>query len=393
MRVLVAHNMYRSGIPSGENAVVRQEIELLRNAGVEVTTLIRSSDELEDAGALAKVRAAGSAIHSRAGAASMRATIDSARPDVVHVHNVYPLLSPSIVRIAAAAGIPVVQTVHNYRHVCANATFFRAGEPCHQCRGRRFPFPALGHGCYRDSRLQTIPMAISLAANRSAWQGVTRFLALSPPIETFLRGLGVGADRIVIRPNFVADPGEYTGSGSGFLFAGRLSQEKGVGVLLDAWCRLPEGASGTLRIAGSGPLADQVRRVVDRRADVEFLGQLDRSDLYRTMRASGAVVLPSEWDEVCPMIALEAFANARPVLGTRVGGIPYLIGEGSGGAGWVVDPTPAALAAGIRQAHRDAASASHAARQRFVERFSPDAGLASLLGVYEEAVDVGSRDG
>src|SRR5581483_6752869 len=162
MRVMVVHNRYRSALPSGENAVVDQEIGWLRAAGVDVVPFLPSSDEMS---LWDKALLPVSPIWR-----PRRGTVRAARPDVVHLHNPYPLISPSIVRAAHAYGVPVVQTVHNYRHVCAAASFFRDGLPCHDCRGRVFAVPAIRHGCYRGSRAQSAVMATTLAVNRPTWR-------------------------------------------------------------------------------------------------------------------------------------------------------------------------------------------------------------------------------
>src|SRR5437868_9975004 len=264
MKVVVAHNRYSSAQPSGENTVVEAEIAELRAAGVEVVPFLRSSDEIGTLPLSQKALLPLGPIISPPAIKALKELIRTERPDIVHLHNPYPLISPWIVKTAQAHGLPVVQTVHNYRQVCANGLYFRDGHICHDCRGRAVPLPAVVHACYRGSRAQSALMATALTVHRGTWRGVDRYLALTDAIAAHLRDFGIPDERIVVKPNSVPDPGPPAPLGDGFLFVGRLSPEKGVSLLLDAWARRP---GGTLRIVGDGPL----RPLVESRSDVVFL--------------------------------------------------------------------------------------------------------------------------
>src|SRR3989440_2662947 len=260
MKVVVAHNRYSSAQPSGENTVVDAEIAQLRAAGVEVVPFLRSSDEIGALPASAKLLLPLGPIVSPSSVKALKTLIAEQEPDVLHLHNPYPLISPWIVRTAHAHGLPVVQTVHNYRQVCAPGLYFRDGRICTDCKGRAFPLPAVVHNCYRGSKAQSAVMATALTVHRGTWRSVDRYIALTDAIAAHLRDYGIPGERIVVKPNALADPGPPAPLGEGFLFAGRLSPEKGLGLLLEAWARHPEGTLGTLRIAGDGPL----RPVADR---------------------------------------------------------------------------------------------------------------------------------
>ncbi|MGH3680141.1 MAG: glycosyltransferase, partial [Natronosporangium sp.] len=247
MKVVVAHNRYRSAQPSGENRVVDAEIGQLTAAGVEVLPLLRSSDDIPALPLADRALLPVSPLWNRAAARELATLIREHRPDLLHLHNPYPLLSPWLVRTAHRYGLPVVHTVHNYRQVCAAGIYFRDGGICHDCRGRRLGVPAVVHRCYRGSRAQSAVMAVTLAAHRPTWRSVDRFVALTAGIAEHLQSYGVPAERIVVKPNAVADPGPPAPLGDGFLFAsGRLAPEKGLGLLLDAWARHPDGALGPL---------------------------------------------------------------------------------------------------------------------------------------------------
>lgn len=379
MKVVVAHNRYASGAPSGENTVVDAEMGQLQAAGVEVIPFIRSSDEIGALPAVQRALLPVSPLYNRWAQRDLAALLEEHRPDVLHLHNPYPLLSPWVVRTAHRHGVPVVQTVHNYRQVCAPGLYFRDGHVCHDCRGRRFGTPGIVHACYRGSRAQSAIMASTLAAHRGTWRSVDRYVALTDAIAEHLREFGIPAERISVKPNGIPDPGPPPASpGDGFLFAARLSREKGLELLLDAWQRHDDGVLGPLRLAGDGPLRPLAEAAAARRADVTYLGPLDPAGVRTAIRQAGCVVVPSTWHDVLPTIAIEALANGRPVLGTAMGGIPYVVDT----AGWIVDPEPAAVAAGLKRAAAGAADLTGPARQRYEQTFTPRRLIGELVKIY-----------
>ncbi len=384
MKVVVAHNRYREAIPSGENVIVDTEIAQLRAAGVEVLPFQRSSDSIAAMPASEKALLPISPIYGRPAQRDLSALLTEHEPDVLHLHNPYPLLSPWVIRTAHAHGVPVVQTVHNYRQVCSSGLYFRDGHDCHDCRGKAFGWPAVQHRCYRGSTAQSALMATTLAVHRPTWKSVDRFIALTDRIAAHLRDYGIPDDRIVIKPNGLPDPGEPAPPGDGFLYAARLSPEKGLALLLDAWRRHPVGSLGHLRIAGDGELRPLAEQAAAERADVTYLGVLDRDAMAAARRASSVVVAVPTWQDVLPTVILEAMSAGRPVLGTDVGGIPYLLGvsDPATAAGWAVEPRPEALAAALPIARADAATVAPRARDRYVRAFHPDVVTRRLIDVY-----------
>jgi glycosyltransferase involved in cell wall biosynthesis len=380
MKVVVAHNRYSSAQPSGENTVVDAEIAQLRDAGVEVVPFLRSSDEIGALPVTQKALLPLGPIVSPASVKALRQTIRDEKPDLLHLHNPYPLISPWIVRTAHAHGLPVVQTVHNYRQVCAPGLYFRDGRICTDCKGRAFPLPAIVHSCYRGSKAQSAVMATALTVHRRTWRSVDRYLALTDAIADHLRGYGIPAERIVVRPNALTDPGPPAPLGEGFLFAARLSPEKGLGLLLDAWSRHPDGALGTLRIAGDGPLRAMAEAAAGSRSDVVFLGPQTQEGVRAARRASAVVLAVSTWYDVLPTVILEALADGRPVLGTDLGGVPYLVGD----AGWTVPASADALAAALPRALAGAADLAPLARKRYESTFTPELLTRRLVDVYED---------
>ncbi|MET7835182.1 glycosyltransferase family 4 protein [Micromonospora sediminicola] len=412
MRIVVAHNRYREAQPSGENTIVDAEIAELTAAGVEVLPFLRSSDEIPSMSRSAKALLPISPIWAPKAQHDLDRLLTEHRPDVLHLHNPYPLLSPWVVRTAHRRGVPVVQTVHNYRQVCSSGLYFRDGVICQDCRGRALGVPAVVHRCYRNSRAQSALMATTLAVHRPTWKSVDRFIALTTAVADHLRDYGIPDERIVVKPNAVPDPGTPAPVGNGFLFMGRLSPEKGLDLLLAAWRRHPVGTLGPLRIAGDGELRPLAEEAAAERPDVHYLGQLDRAGVRAALADSSVVLATSTWHDVLPTVIIEALAAGRPVLGTALGGIPYLVGADTprepagtgpaevataapgdgrvalpsgvqrGEAGWVVAPEVEALAAALPLASADAPVLAGAARSRYERTFHPDVITKRLLDVY-----------
>jgi glycosyltransferase involved in cell wall biosynthesis len=382
MRVLVAHNFYRSSAPSGENTLVRAEVDLLRTGGVDVVEQFEDSDDL--VGLRGVVRAAPGPIYSRGGVRRFTELLRESRPDVVHLHQVAPLISPWVVRVANRHRVPVVQTVHAYRHTCVNGLHVRDGRVCTDCVGTRLNLPSVRHGCYRGSRLQTTPVTVGLDLHRRTWRdGVARFLALTPFMRDLLVAGGLPAERITVRPTWVPDPGAAGAPGRDVLYVGRLDEAKGVDRLLDAWARSrPDGRH--LVLAGEGPLASRVDAAQRRDPTVEWLGAVPHERVAGAMRDAAYVAVPSRFFEGYPLVVAEAFAHGRAVLTVSGGSVGTIVGDDGG---WTVEPTTEAVARALATiSDHDVQRHSIAARRRFERDNTPARGLESLLATYDGVV-------
>ncbi|MEV4507906.1 glycosyltransferase family 4 protein [Dactylosporangium sp. NPDC049525] len=382
MKVVVAHNRYASGAPSGENVIVDAEIAQLSTAGVSVLPFLRSSDEIGTFSTAQKVLLPLSPIRNGESQRALEKLIKAEKPDVLHLHNAYPLLSPWVVRTAHAHNVPVVHTVHNYRQVCAPGLYFRDGHICTECRGKAFALPAIRHACYRGSKAQSAVMATTLAVHRGTWRGVDRFIALTDRIAEHLRDFGIPDERITVKPNGIPDTGAATGTGEGFVYVARLSPEKGLELVLDAWRRHPDGALGPLRIIGDGPLRPLAEAAARDRSDISYLGVVPNTEVRSQLGASACTIVASTWHDVLPTVVLESLCAGRPALVTDRGGLPFLTGD----AGWVTEATPEALAEGLAKAHVGAAGLATVARRRYEEHFSPDVLTQRLIDVYRSVL-------
>lgn len=332
MRILLAHDHYRSSAPSGEDAVFRNERALLERNHNEVFLFERFNDDIDEKGLGKRVRLALDGAWSKRSYDDVADLLRRVRPDVAHFHNTFPLISASAYAACRNLGVPVVQTLHNYRLVCAGALLTRKGQPCEDCLGTTL-LPALRHRCYRGSFSATAAVVWMLASNRARAVYrtlVDRYIALTQfAAGRFVAG-GLPPSRIEVKPNFLPDaPPAGRGDGEYGVYVGRLSAEKGVRTLLDAW-RLLDGFP--LRVVGDGPLRHELEaRARDAQLPVEFLGFRARDDVLDIMAHATLAIIPSEWYEGFPMVAVEAYACATPVVASRLGSLDEIVVEGRSG--------------------------------------------------------------
>lgn len=388
MRVLLAHNFYRSSSPSGEDTVYREERALLEARGVEVIAYERYSDELQSAGPLAVARSALNVAWSNAARADVAALVRRSRPDIAHFHNTFPLISPSAYAACRDAGVPVVQTLHNFRMICPGAMLFRNDGPCEQCIEGSL-LSSLRHRCYRNSLPATAVVAHSIALNRRRQTHllVDRYLALTEFARSRFVAGGLSPEQIVVKPNGLNQqirPG--AGDGGYFVFVGRISREKGVHVLLDAWEHLPHFH---LKIIGDGPLRESLQRTAAlRRLNVEFLGRMNRPDLPGAVGAAAALIVPSLWYEGFPMTVVEAFASGTPVIASRLGSLAEIVVDGENGALFPAGDARALAGVVARVASSSAVLARmrECARAQFDRHYCADANFAQLSALYSSVL-------
>lgn len=386
MRVLVAHNRYRSDQPSGENAAVAAEIARLERRGVEVIPFLKDSDSLRTL--VDKARASTGPVWAP-GSRELAQLIQRERPDVLHLHNVFPLISPWPIRTAKAKGVAVVQTVHNYRHQCVAGMHLRGGSVCEACGPQEFALPAVVHGCYRGSRAQSAAMAVGQAVHRATWRRVDTFFVLTAFMAHRLAATGIPADRIVVRPSSCEDPGTpVEPKERRVLFVGRLERAKGVLQLLAAWERATARDQGwKLVLAGSGPLESEVSRAAAADSSIQFVGHLSRTSLADEYRRAGFVAVPSLWFEGFPLVVSEALAHGRAVIAPALDNFASMLGQGGG---LLVGHGPDAWAERLSTLDLDLAGRVGAeARRHFEARLATAVTDRQLLDVYSQLVHRG----
>ena len=394
MKILLVHSRYRSESPSGENRVVDQEAQALLKAGHTVDRFERSSDEIAGRSVVGKSAVPLQLLWNDGARRALTRVLRSYRPAVVHVHNTFPLLSPAVLYACHAERIPVVATIHNYRLVCPSGTLFRDGNVCHDCIGR-LPLPGVRHGCYRNSVVSTLPMAAATVAHRRVWRTtVSAYVFLSRAQRELIAADGLPPERLFVKGNFVPSATAPTAMERGrrVVYAGRLTAEKGIHLLMEAWDRYINGSNGDsleLCIAGAGPLEDLVVGWASGRPSVQWLGMLSPRECASLVAGARAVLVPSQWEETFGLVAVEAMAAGVPPVAPSHGSFPELIADGVDGV--LFQPGNAEALAKViqdveeRPEHYE--KLGGVARRTYEQRFTVEANVDQLLQIYNFAIE------
>jgi glycosyltransferase involved in cell wall biosynthesis len=385
VRILVVHNRYL--YRGGEAAAYEAECRMLEDRGWIVDRFEEDNRRVEELG---RLRTAGRAVWSMESAQAMRQRLCDHRYNLIHVHNFFPLVSPSVHHVAFNAGLPVVQTLHNYRLFCLNPTPYRSGRVCSDCLGRSVPWPGVMHACYRGDRRASAAVAAMVTAHRmlGTWRRkVNVFIALTDfARQRFIAG-GFPADRLMIKPNLVRvgrDSPKRTRDDF-VLFVGRLTQAKGVRTLLAAWRGMPEPPP--LVIAGDGELASEVADAASS-PRIRWLGHRSPAEVHELMASCRLLVVPAESWENGSMVVMEAAASATPTVASDMGAVGEIAGQEIG-AVTVPAGDPGALAEAVGDLYRDRQRLERLAdeaRSNYEKRFSVGANYHLLMQVYGRAL-------
>jgi len=391
MRILQVHNRYQGG-RGGEDRVMDNESRLLRTHGNEVHQFTAHNEEIGKG--WSKFRAAVRMPYSKDGARRVAQAIATYSPDIVHVHNFHYVLTPAIFDVCRKARVPSVQTLHNFRGICANATFMREGRVCEECM-HGSPYRGVLHRCYEDSALKTLPISRTIAYHRKrrSWQNkVDRFIALTEfGKRKYVEG-GYSEERMSVKPNFfyppdpdwqaAADVENAASERTGALFVGHLLPWKGIALLTEAWRNIPT----PLRVAGSGPLLNLVTEA--EQYGVTHLGLLNAEEVYREMRRASFLVFSSVWYESFPLTFIEAFAAGLPIVAAKLGAAEDVITHGETGLHFTPgDPKSLAEAVAWAAAHpEDMARMGKAARREYEALYTPESNYARLMDIYEQTI-------
>jgi len=361
---------------------------LLESYGHDVTRFTRMNDSMSGAGALANAR---KTIWNHGIADEIRDVVNSKQIDVVHFHNTFPAMSPAAIKSAHDAGAATVLTLHNSRILCPKAVCFRDGQPCTACVTKSFATPAIRHACFHENRLASGVVAVKnwLHRSRKTYQRSLN-LAIAPTefVKKRYEDSGHPMPPIVVKPHFVeSDLPLGEGDGGYALFVGRLSEEKGLKVLLDAWDRLTQPIP--LKIIGDGPL----QHLLDvPQENVEYLGRLDQDAVYRTMADAAILILPSHCAESFGRVVVEAFACGTPVVCANQGGQAELVHPGVGA---LFESGNASELASVVDRFVENAEETiamrDAARSEFVSKYTAEINHAQLLDIYHQALILRGR--
>lgn len=385
MRVLLCHNHYQ--LRGGEDLSFEDEAWLLRSRGHSVGLFELRNEAIHDMTPWGLVRRT---IWNSKSANQLRHLIRREKPDVLHCTNIFPLISPSVYSAARSEGIPVVQGLHNYRLICPNACLFRDGRVCEDCLGKLFPWPGIVHGCYRDSRAASAVVATMLGVHRwlDSWnRGVTRYVTPSEFSRLKLIEGGLPADRISVKPNFLRVVPEFgAGAGNYAVFVGRLSPEKGLNVLLDAWKSVASELD--LKIVGDGPLSALVQAAASADPRIVWLGHRPTEEVLSIIGNARFLVMPSIWYETFGRTIIEAFAKATPVVVSDAGAMSELVSDGRTGLHFKMgDPVDLAEKVRFLVSNRSFTEQLRMnARHEFEKHYTAELNYRMLMDLYELAI-------
>ncbi|HKT24531.1 MAG TPA: glycosyltransferase family 4 protein [Terriglobales bacterium] len=366
----------------------RAEAEMLRSNGHDVVEYVRCNDEIREYGIWRRLTLGMRTVWAHDSLSDLRRILAHEKPDVVHMHNTFPLISPSAYYACREAGVPVVQTLHNYRLLCAAATLYRDGHVCEDCLTKS-AFHGIRHGCYRDSRIATAASEGMVWVHRllHTWsERVDKFIALTRFSRQKFTENGIAAHKIVVKPNALRLEPHYESNklGKFVLFVGRLSAEKGLSTLLSAWAQLSNRFP--LRILGTGPQRGEIEVVLSQGAlsNVRLEGHLSRDATFAAMKEARMLVFPSEWYECFPTTLLESFASGVPVVAARIGAMTEIIDDGRTGlhfnAGDADDLAKKILWAWAHPAEMSAMA--EAAYAEYRAKYTSERNYGMLMGIY-----------
>ena len=389
MKVLLIHNYYQQ--PGGEDTVFRAEKDLLVAAGHRIVEFARGNDEIVFDTFFSRAKLGFGMLSASQSVRTVRSILRRETPDVVHFHNTFPLVSPGAYYVCREAGVPVIQTLHNYRLLCPSASLYREGKVCEECMNHSL-LRGVRHGCYRDSHGATAAVALMLAFHRlrGTWiKMVDRYIAPTEFVrKKFLRA-GLPAAKVSVKPHFLyPDPGMRTGRRDYVLFVGRLSPGKGLRTLLDAWKLLR--ITIPLRIVGDGPLRSELEAERDRAglSSVCFDGWLPREQVHAAMQRAEFLISPSESYETFGLTIVEAFACGTPVIASRLGAMAEIVESGRTGvhftAGNAQDLRVKVERAWNRQ--EETLEMGRECRKEYVTKYTAERNYPALIEIYRSAI-------
>lgn len=387
MRILLVHNYYQ--LPGGEDQVYSAEASLLQAYGHRLSHFTMNNEIIRKMNpfVLATKTIWNLDVYKR-----LKNRIESERPELVHFHNIFPLISPSAYYACRDTGVPIVQSLHNYRLFCLNALLLRDGKICEECIGRLLPWPGILYSCYKNSRRASAVTASMLLFHRlrkTYINLIDLYIALTLSSKNkFIQG-GLPQLNIVVKPNFVSvDPGLSAELRNCVLFVGRFDVEKGIDTLLEAWRGFP---AIPLKAVGAGPLFldAQKKYEQDRGTQIELTGAIAHEEVLFLLQAARLLVVPSRTFENFPLVIAEAFACGVPVIASRLGVMAEIVEDGK--TGLLFTPGDAEdLAAKVEWAWNhpvEMAEMGKSARREYEEKYTAERNYQMLMEIYQKAIE------
>ena len=378
MKILQIHNKYRHY--GGEDAVVDNEYKLLLKWGQEVRQLLFDNSHIS----------AAKLFHNGEAYAEVEREIRDFRPDIIHVHNIYYYASPSILKAAKKSGVPLVMTIHNYRMLCTGALFLRDGKACIKCKNLLVPYHGIRHRCFQDSFSKSAVLSSFITYQKLAgtWRKyVDRFVVLTPFIkELFLdSSLHLKTDQVIVKPNSTDDVLEQqseTSQRNGYLFVGRLSEEKGVEILVEAFNKIPQTK---LSIIGDGDLQEGLKKKAGE--NITFYGKQNKEFIVKKLKSSRALIFPSIWYEGLPNTVIEAFSSRTPVIASNMNNINQLVSAGMNGELFEVNNAEDLSRSVLEFDQKDTSGYEEEARNTFLDHYTHEQNFKNLTELYRSLVD------
>ncbi|WP_255286062.1 glycosyltransferase [Priestia megaterium] len=393
--MLLVHNYYQES--GGEDQVLKQEIDLLKENGHEVITYTKHNNEIQTYNVFQKISLFFKTTFSLKEYFVFKRVLKKISPDIVHFHNFFPLFSPSVYYACQDLKIPVIQTLHNYRLICPAATFMRDNEVCEKCLSGSL-INSIKYGCYRGSKVQTIPVANMIYINNmlKTWHSkVNYYITLTEFAQKKFIDYGLPKEKVVVKPNFLDKSSNVSCSKENtILFVGRLSKEKGVDILIKAWKSLHDKQDYKLLIAGDGEERVKLQKLAENQNDVKFLGKIPSDSVKELMGKSKYLVVPSRWYEGLPMTIVESYSAATPVICSKLGSLEEIVEDNVTGFHFKVSnhkDLALILEKAINISSSDYQHLSRKSLEAFKNKYDKHINYKILFNIYKKAVGEQSK--
>jgi glycosyltransferase involved in cell wall biosynthesis len=386
MKILMVHDFYSQ--QGGEDISFKSEVQILKDQGHQVIEFTRNNKEIDEYNFIKKAMIFFNTTWSNSSYRAVEKLIENERPDIVHIQNTFPLISPSVLYACKKHKVPVVVSLRNYRLICANGLFFRDGKVCEDCLGKSIPYPGLVHACYRRSRALTLAVFLMLIYHRyrKTWlKQVDLFIALSEFARNKYIEIGLPEDKIVVKQNFVFDNGETNSIKDCAIFIGRLSSEKGLSTLIDA---LEITKEIKIQMVGDGPLLMDIKQQVKDNPNIEIVGRIHNNEIRHYFRHARFLVFPSNWYETFGRTIIEAYSYGIPVIASSLGVVKELVVDHQTGLLFIPGDADdlAKKMQWLWDHPEECARMGKCAREIYLEKYTPEKNYQLLLVIYNKVL-------